>query len=905
MTVQNVHTARENVRRHAWAQDIVDGWRQQVDYALKQDRAFFERMIPELTPWPEYGQNCPACVGRLSSMGETYLYKWDVSNPERLVCKYCQTVYPNEAYPEIGEITAPRMGQTFTFYLNDDERAHPEDRTGTHAYRWVTFPVHTSFSGVLRSKQGSWCFNQVLLLAQLYALTGDNACAERAVWIMEIAASRYPHWLFHSYDGTYADAPPADVARSLGAYPRGGRFAHETIISAFTGRHREGDYSVLFNGFWGAGRFGCSGGDGMLLLNLTRAYDLLRGAEALTPDREQRIVKDLILAGCADTECWNEINNKCPPVRALSALVGRLFEQPESVRRAVEGFQKLLEKGFHADGFCTESPSYSDMYLTLMRTLPNLLDRYSDPPGYQPKDGTRMERFAPYTHFDRYRLALESMVRMLDPNLKYPVIGDTDYGDGLKPIHAEVLCAHYGHRYAGLLEKAQDRPLTEAGDEYALWHRNPALRVDDATSLPRRTEFFPAWQVGVLRNGDPNGHTAFYFNANAAGGHRHTDTLGISYVAHNRELVADRGYIWDDPRNAWTKSTLSHNLVAVDGQKQNHSERDASLQLFGRGPGVEIIRAQAKAYTQCSQYERTCALVRRPDGGSYVVDFFRIAGGHTHHYLLHSNGTLVDKGANFTPIKRKKEETLTEWMEWIAQPRVAQANGPIRTTWSYDDVQVDWHLLSPAERLLLGDAPGWRSNHGSQQDAPPVQQLLAERTANGSPLASHYVALITPYIGTASPIIATQRLECDGADDAWGVAVHLADRTDYILSAPDYQRRSYGPVELSGRFAFISVDQEGSPIAAYLLDGVELSYRDHVWKLPRGRTTLEVDSLDGKTMHLVQPLPKDLPPSELILANETGYDVEAMDRRSIRVRDYPFEQATDAALLHHISWTRL
>ena len=64
------------------------------------------------------------------------------------------------------------------------------------------------------------------------------------------------------------------------------------------------------------------GGDGMLLLNLTRAYDLLRGAEALTPDREQRIVEDLILAGCADTECWNEINNKCPPVRALSALVG-------------------------------------------------------------------------------------------------------------------------------------------------------------------------------------------------------------------------------------------------------------------------------------------------------------------------------------------------------------------------------------------------------------------------------------------------------------------------------------------------------------------------------------------------------------------------------------------------------
>ena len=85
MPIQNVHTARENVRRHAWAQRIVDGWRQQVDYALGQDRAFFERMIPELTPWPEYGQNCPACVSRLSSMGETGLYAWDVRNPEGLI----------------------------------------------------------------------------------------------------------------------------------------------------------------------------------------------------------------------------------------------------------------------------------------------------------------------------------------------------------------------------------------------------------------------------------------------------------------------------------------------------------------------------------------------------------------------------------------------------------------------------------------------------------------------------------------------------------------------------------------------------------------------------------------------------------------------------------------------------
>ena len=185
MTIQNIHTARANARRHPWGQAVVDGWRRDVAHALEQDRPFFERMIPTLTPWPEYGQNCPVCVGRLSAMGETGLYAWDIRDPERLVCKYCDTEYPNADYPETGAITAPQMGQTFTYYLNDDERAHPEDTTGTHAYRWVTFPVHTSWTGVLRSRQGRWCLDRVLPLAQLYALTDDPACATRAAWIME------------------------------------------------------------------------------------------------------------------------------------------------------------------------------------------------------------------------------------------------------------------------------------------------------------------------------------------------------------------------------------------------------------------------------------------------------------------------------------------------------------------------------------------------------------------------------------------------------------------------------------------------------------------------------------------------------------------------------------------------
>ena len=103
-----------------------------------------------------------------------------------------------------------------------------------------------------------------------------------------------------------------------------------------------------------------------------------------------------------------------------------------------------MDDAFHFDGFCTESPSYSAMHLNQLREIPELLDGYSDPEGYEPGNGAAMKNLDPFRHFDRYRLALESMVRMLDPNLQEPVIGDSREGRSIEPVYAETLAAHYG-----------------------------------------------------------------------------------------------------------------------------------------------------------------------------------------------------------------------------------------------------------------------------------------------------------------------------------------------------------------------------------------------------------------------------------------------------------------------------
>ncbi len=896
----DVANARENAARHAWARGIVDNWKRSVRRILEEDRDFVDQMIADLTPWPTYGQNCPACVGEKSSMGECGIYRWRIEDPDRLVCKYCGTAYPNAQYPETGKLVCSRMGQVFTYYETEAERAHTDDKSGTHAFRWASWPVHTSFSGVIRTYKTAYVVEKALPLAKLYAVTGEVEYARRAAWIMDRLARAYPNYLFHSYNGTYADCPPADAARELGENPRGGKFPPEVIVNAF-GLHRTKDYATLCNGFWGAGRYSCSGGDGGIILDMTVAYDLIRdarlpdGSRVLDAAAERRIVDDLILAGCSDSENWQEINNKCGPGRALSAAVGVLFERPESVRWALAGFRQLMQQCFHFDGCCVESPSYASMHLGLMRDIPEILRGYSDPPAYEPADGARIDHLQPFEQITRYRLALESMVRVLAPGRCYPTIGDTHHRSRLNPTWAEILADRYGPSYAGLLEESQGKKLSESGREYALWFRKPDLEATARYELPLRTEWFPGWQVGVLRGGDPHGDVAFYLNGYARHGHRHYDTLGILYHAHGKELASDRGYIWDDPRNAWTAATLAHNIVTVDGENQNVPDRDSRLELFGAAPGIEVVQASARAYRQCERYQRTCALVQTSGGGTYAVDFFRVRGGKVHQQCFHSNGVLVGTSVPATQAVAREHR-------WLANFRQAEAVVPFTATWDFEGTRLDWTLLSPVDRLIVADAPGWRSDAGSELKAPPIRQILAERSdANGN-TASQFAAVIAPYTSDASPIQSARLIANDFRTGVMAVEVRAGGRTDTIISGLDQEERDFQAIKLRGQFGFVSADEDGRILQAYLLGGTRLSSGSMELVLPAADVIVKVASTADRTYHLADPLPDAIRAAgRCLLAGKTGYEIESVTPNSITVRDYPAIESSEVRILNSAS----
>ena len=897
---KNVANARENAERYSWAQAIVRDWKQETEFVLSAEPSFLAGLISETTPWPKFGQSCPACVGKKSTEGETSLYEWSIRDPDHLKCRYCGTVYPNADYPEKGSMTAKKMGQTFTYYLTPAEIAHLEDRSGKYAFRWAAWPVHTSFSGILRYEKADWCFSHILPLAKLYAVTGELKYAERAALIMDLAARVFPKWLYHSYNGTYADCPPGEAAAELGKHPRGGHFTDATIVTAFPGLHTKEGYAELNNGFWGAARFGCSGSDASFILDMTVAYDLIHKAKradassVLSTEMNRRIVDDLILAGCADAENWNEINNKCGPGRALSGAVGILFRRPDSVRRALEGFELLMDKSFHFDGFCEETPSYSGMHLSLMRDIPEILLGYSDPPDFTPKSGVALKDFDPFVSVEKYRLALESMVRMLDCNRKYPVIGDTHSGEGIQPIYAEILTDRYSEKYTGLLEETLGMPLAQKGSEYALWNRNPEIRSVVRMPLPLRSEWFPGWHVAVMRGGPTGGKSALYFNGNAHGTHRHYDTLGVMYGALGRELVSDRGYIWDDPRNAWTRSTLSHNIVVVDGASQDGEKCRSTLDFFAASPAVEVVQASANAYRQCDQYLRTTVLVPIAPERNYMIDFFRVSGGRKHQYAMNCNGRLIRvEGAEPRPVP--------EEIQWLSHIRACAPRNPFSVTWEYDGVRLDMLMLVPVHRLLVADAPGWRTNLGTELNAPPIQEIIAERV-DPVKVESRFATVTVPYPAGDSPIKSARLLADDPETGSLAVAVELEGRVDYIVSALDQKRRKYGPVTLAGSFGFVSTGPRGKVIRSFLLDGTELSCDGTKTRLPEGRMTLAVASVKGRTFLLKDPISRNRKLEGLcLLAAGTGYEIESAAGKSITVRDYPATECSEVCVLFSAS----
>ncbi|SEJ03146.1 Heparinase II/III-like protein [Dyadobacter sp. SG02] len=153
----------------------------------------------------------------------------------------------------------------------------------------------------------------------------------------------------------------------------------------------------------------------------------------------------------------------------------------------------------------------------------------------------------------------------------------------------------------------------------------------------RPSHLLAGYGMGFLNN--RSDAVALTFNYGFKGTHYHWDFLNFELFANGQKMIPDLGY--PDAMNeyvkevyTWSFNSVAHNTVVVDAQRQVNNV-PGRLHDFAGGKFARSMDASSATYPQTTAYRRNLTMVDVDSSRSYVVDFFRVAGGRQHDYALH------------------------------------------------------------------------------------------------------------------------------------------------------------------------------------------------------------------------------------------------------------------------------
>lgn len=629
---EDLERARRNIARHEWAQGYVQALRASADRMVEtMTPEYLEHMIERATAGAT--GPCPACRAKGIDWHPNGQWSWTPSNPDALTCRVCETVFPNDEFPEsvvLQSKWAPEQVYSFA---------------GGDPFMCFGYLARPSFTSMIRGRKLSHVTGQLETCAVAYALTGEAKYAHATRLALLRLAEVFPRYLIragYGY-GEIADMDPHVAARNLLDLPE-----DELVFPPNRPDRR------LHTGHWSASRVGTSGMDGWWVRRIARAYDLTcraadEGAPVYSEDERALIERDLLLESAYMALCDPRINNKSVGNRFGAAVVGAVVGHPDLVHFGLEGFVRTVEEWFLPDGGTSESPAYAMMTMSGVMDFALLLRGYSDPPGYRNAAGERLDDFDAATG-TRFGDCWQALVWTLQGNLRHPPSADSYRTTGIGAHFAELLALSYPtqQNLALLRELAPGAPSGGQAQQ-AILYREPALE-DEPPALELPDVVFPFLAQGYLRTGDAGRDSLLLLNAGDWGIHHHLDSLDLYYWKDGRELLSDLGYLWDHPDSYQTRRTFAHNTVLVDGRDQRTRGRGGSFHLFHLAPRVKVMEASSEAYEAASEYRRTVVQVEHGEGASYALDIFRVAGGDTRQYVFHGPGNDCDvEGLDLAP----------------------------------------------------------------------------------------------------------------------------------------------------------------------------------------------------------------------------------------------------------------
>jgi hypothetical protein len=172
----------------------------------------------------------------------------------------------------------------------------------------------------------------------------------------------------------------------------------------------------------------------------------------------------------------------------------------------------------------------------------------------------------------------------------------------------------------------------------------------DAPRKVTQSALLPAYGHVALGDGSSDLQTQLNMGWGDLNNHCQDDVLGITLFAFGAEVIANNRYD-RGPSRPFNNHALSHNTVLIDRESQprrgaNGLYTSGNLTLYEPcldGIAVVEVDGHRACLGKASRYQRMVILNTADLAHPYAVDFFAVAGGKMHDYLLHGATTFEEK----------------------------------------------------------------------------------------------------------------------------------------------------------------------------------------------------------------------------------------------------------------------
>ncbi|MEA3365876.1 MAG: heparinase II/III family protein, partial [Candidatus Hydrogenedentes bacterium] len=538
-----------------------------------------------------------------------------------------------------------------------------------------------------------------------------------------------------------------------------------------------------------------------------------------------------------------------------------------------------------------ESPAYTNMYLGPLLPLVETLHGFRRPNGEGVLDM--------YGDDPKLRLMFRSFVDQRRPNGYYAPLSDTNKSAKPNAFMYELGISRYPEYFAGLHPSATGG---QSPTDYAVFHLEPK-QIEERIQRDPPELIYPTWMTAFLRHGEGSKASLAAFPFNPPGGHRHYDNLALYYETRGRVILEDLGYMGDMPVNAWIKSTLSHNLVIVDDANQRHGERAPAFHVGVTSPVVSVVEASSNAYEACSEYRRTLALVKGPDGKAFLIDIFRVKGGKKHTFRAASAigaSDAAESALEVSGIELPPEPPLPDVGNSLAKEdiyglrdvRTADSPPPAwQAIWRERNARYRLWMLAPVTKVEASNGPGQYSHRNAGRR---MRYLDAVRA--GENLKSTFLAVHEASVGEeALPVLRAERIDVLTTAGPEALALRIESKWGEYLILSEFENKDHvEDVWFQGRFGVVCQPTEGSPwimgLGASTLTTGGKGFEDHLayWRGTVAAQTPETLTADSPALPEWPEIPEGFTPYIRIHngAHWTGFPVASAENTRISVRRF-------------------